>query len=134
MSILKQARVDFKETLEQELPGKPTVYMYDEEKIRPPCLVIYPHPRYLRPNPSVANVPMNRWIVGLHVIVIGQKGTDPAEVDFLDEMVTSTIRILNQKKDISIRGAEQPGTIKLFNGDYFGCVIEVEYYINANQI
>lgn len=129
MPILKQARFDFKETFELE---DIRAYAYDEEKVRPPCILIYPHQRYWR-NRSSTNGPktFNTWTIGLNLVVIGTKGTRPQNSDDLDELIERVVKILEPKLGVTLGEVSGPGQLQLFNGEYFGCTMEVEYDKNA---
>jgi hypothetical protein len=121
MSILVQARKDFKETF--ELNGIRS-YEYDQEDYKGPCVVVLPHQRYLRRSGGTKTFGAS-WTVGLFIIVIGSKGQKPKNVDDLDRMIEKVTRLIeNHCTIIEIGG---PGQTTLNDGEYFGSVIEVEY-------
>lgn len=120
-SILTTARMDFKETFEAE--GIRT-YTYDQEDYKGPCVVVLPHLRYMRRSGGRPTLGAH-WTVGLFIVVIGNKGTKPKNVDALDEMLEKVVRIIDGSCTIIEVGG--PGETTLNDGEYFGSVIEVEY-------
>lgn len=126
MSILKQARLDYKETFEQE--GL-KCYEYDADDYRPPCVVVVPHPRsYVRPGRSDGKRLSTGWKnIGLNIIVIGTKGTKAENVDILDDMLEKVLNILSDSKPTNILSIGGHGALTLNRGEFFGCAIEVEH-------
>ena len=126
MSILTTARTEFKETF--ELDGI-RAYTYDQEDYKGPCVVILPHPRYMRRNGGRKTLGAP-WTVGLHIVVIGSKGQKPKNVDDLDDLLEQVVRLIDEHCTILEVGG--PGLTTLNDGEYFGSVIEVEYNPSIN--
>lgn len=124
MTFLKQARQDFKETFEE---NSLVAYAYDVENPKGPCVLVFPHPRYLRRQGIHPKTMKTIWSIGLNLIVIGNKGTKPDNSDYIDDLIEQVIDILSPKKFVAVVGVEAPGVVTLYNGDYYGAVIEVEY-------
>ena len=122
MSVLKKARVDFKETL--ETLGL-QVYMYDEDSPKAPCVMVSPADPYMRPFSSEIKTMVSNWTVALLLIVIGKKGTKPANVDFIDESIENVVAAV--EPHCTIVSVGRPGVVELSDGEYYGSVIEVEY-------
>lgn len=124
MTFLKQARKDFKETFEA---NNIVAYEYDIENPKGPCVLVFPHPRYLRRQGVHPKTMTTLWTIGLNLIVIGNKGVKPENTDYIDDFIEQVLEILAPAKGVVSLGVEAPGVVTLYNGDYFGAVIEVEY-------
>lgn len=126
MSILKTARLDYKETFEN---NGITCYEYDAEDYRPPCVVVVPNPRnYVRPGRSENKTLATGWKnIGLNIIVIGTKGVKAQNVDDLDDMLEKVLTLLSDAPACHILSVGGHASLTLNRGDYFGCAIEVEH-------
>lgn len=127
MPILIKARKDFKETFEA---NNIRAYEYDELDYKGPCVVILPHQRYMRRAGTTKTLGRS-WTVGLYLIVVGNKGQAPKNIDVLDALIEQVVKLVEPYCDVLEVGG--PGKTTLNDGDYYGSVIEVEYSPVINE-
>ena len=95
---------------------------YVQENIVPPvCVVVPANPYITTPD---GNTFGNQYSVGMHVLVIGAKGTNKTAATKIDSMVVDVVNALDDDWDITEVTAPQEMTLKGIS--YIGAVVTLE--------
>ena len=118
MNTLTSMREDVKAALEAE---DLKAVEYVQENIVPPvCVVVPANPYVTTPD---GNTFGNQYSVGMHVLVIGAKGTNKTAATKIDSMLTDVINALD---DWDITEVTAPQEMTLKGVSYIGAVVTLE--------
>jgi len=119
VNTLTDLREQVKDTLTAE--GIKAVDYVQENIIPPVCVVVPANPYITLPE---GNSFATNYSVGLHVLIIGGRGTNKTAATQIDSMIVNVIDALDDDWDITEVSAPQEMTLK--GTSYMGAVVTLE--------
>lgn len=119
VNTLTSMREDVKADL--EAVGLKAVEYVQENIVPPVCVVVPANPYITTPE---GNAFGSQYSVGMHVLVIGAKGTNKTAATKIDSMVVEVVNALDDDWDITEVTAPQEMTLK--GTPYIGAVVTLE--------